>query len=159
MKMDKPVKAIPEGFHTLTPYLIVKGGAKAIEFYKKAFQAKELDRHDMGNGIIAHAELQIGNSKFMIADEFPDKGILGPQSLSGASTSFLLYVEDVDAFAKNALAAGIKLKRPVENQFYGDRSGTFEDPFGHIWTIATHIEDVTPEEMKQRMEKLYINAK
>lgn len=150
--MDKQVKKIPEGYHTLTPYLITKDAAKAIDFYKQALGAEELFRVDM-SGRIGHAEVQIGDSRFMIADEFPDMRTVGPQTLGGTPVSFMVYVEDVDAVAKKAVAAGMKIKKPVENQFYGDRTGTFEDPFGHVWSIGTHIEDVSHDEMKKRLEK------
>jgi PhnB protein len=147
--MSKP-KPIPEGYHTATPYLIIKDAAKAIEFYKKAFGAKEMMRMSQPDGRIGHAEIKIGDSPIMLADEFPEMGARSPQSLGGSSVSILLYVEDVDAFAKQAVAAGTKVVRPVKDQFYGDRSGSFEDPFGHQWHIATHVEDVAPEEMHKR---------
>lgn len=144
------VSPIPAGYHTLTPYLIVRNAAQAIEFYKQAFGATELLRMADPAGQIGHAEIKIGDSPLMLADEFPDMGVRGPQSYGGSAVSILLYVEDVDAVAARALAAGVKELRPVRDQFYGDRSGTFEDPFGHVWTIATHKEDVTPEEMQRR---------
>lgn len=147
--MSKP-KPIPEGYHTATPYLIIKDAAKAVEFYKKAFGAKEMMRMSQPDGRIGHAEIKIGDSPIMLADEFPEMGARSPQSLGGSPVSILLYVEDVDAFAKQAVAAGTKVVRPVKDQFYGDRSGSFEDPFGHQWHIATHVEDVAPEEMHKR---------
>jgi PhnB protein len=147
--MSKP-KPIPEGYHTATPYLIIKDAAKAIEFYKEAFGAKEMMRMSQPDGRIGHAEIKIGDSPIMLADEFPEMGARSPQSLGGSPVSILLYVEDVDAFAKQAVAAGTKVVRPVKDQFYGDRSGSFEDPFGHQWHIATHVEDVAPEEMHKR---------
>jgi PhnB protein len=147
--MSKP-KPIPEGYHTATPYLIIKDAAKAIEFYKEAFGAKEMMRMSQPDGRIGHAEVRIGDSPIMLADEFPEMGARSPQSLGGSPVSILLYVEDVDAFAKQAVAAGTKVVRPVKDQFYGDRSGSFEDPFGHQWHIATHVEDVAPEEMHKR---------
>ena len=147
--MSKP-KPIPEGYHTATPYLIIKNAAKAIEFYKEAFRAKEMMRMSQPDGRIGHAEIKIGDSPIMLADEFPEMGARSPQSLGGSPVSILLYVEDVDAFAKQAVAAGTKVIRPVKDQFYGDRSGSFEDPFGHQWHIATHVEDVAPEEMHKR---------
>jgi PhnB protein len=147
--MSKP-KPIPEGYHTATPYLIIKDAAKAIEFYKEAFRAKEMMRMSQPDGRIGHAEIKIGDSPIMLADEFPEMGARSPQSLGGSPVSILLYVEDVDAFAKQAVAAGTKVIRPVKDQFYGDRSGSFEDPFGHQWHIATHVEDVAPEEMHKR---------
>jgi len=147
-----PVKPVPEGYHTVTPYLIVRDAARAIEFYKKAFAAKELLRMGHPSGRVAHAEIKIGDSPIMLADEYPEMGIRGPQSLGGSSVSILLYVPDVDAMAGQAIAAGAQVTRPVQDQFYGDRSGTFTDPFGHVWTIASHKEDVSPEELQKRME-------
>ena len=148
------VRPIPEGYHTATPYLIVKGAANAIEFYKKAFDATEVMRMPDPAGRIMHAEIQVGNSRIMMADEMPEMGFRGPQSLGGTPVSILLYVNDVDAQAKKATAAGAKVMRPVENQFYGDRSGTFTDPFGHVWTIATHKEDLSNEEIQKRFESV-----
>jgi PhnB protein len=147
-----PVKAIPEGYHTVTPYLIVKGAARAIDFYKKAFGARELMRLAGPDGRIGHAEIQIGDSPVMLADEHPEAGYLSPQSGGKSGVSLCLYVEDVDALATQAVAAGATVRRPVQDQFYGDRSGTFADPFGHVWTIATHKEDVSPEEVHRRFE-------
>ena len=145
------VKPIPDGYHTVTPYLIVKGAAKALEFYKKALGAEERVRMRGPEGKIMHAEIQIGDSTIMLADEFPQMGAVSPQSLGGTPVGICLYVQDVDTLFKRAIAAGGKEERPLQNQFYGDRSGTMVDPFGHKWTIATHIEDVTPEEMQRRM--------
>jgi PhnB protein len=147
-----PVKAIPDGYHTVTPYLIVKGAASAIEFYKKAFGATELMRFPMPDGKVGHAEIKIGNSPIMLADEFPEMGARGPQSLGGSPVGILLYVEDVDTRFSQAVAAGATVERPLKDQFYGDRSGTVVDPFGHKWTIATHKEDVSLDEMHKRME-------
>jgi PhnB protein len=144
------VKPIPEGYHTLTPYLIVRGGAAALDFYAKAFGATELYRMADPSGRVGHAEMQVGDSRFMLADEFPDRGAVSPQGSEGHSVTFLLYVPDVDAAFARAVAAGGKAVRPVQDQFYGDRSGTLEDPFGHQWTLATHVEDVSPEEMERR---------
>jgi PhnB protein len=144
------VKPIPEGYHTATPYLIVKGAASAIEFYKKAFGATELLRMVQADGRVGHAEIKIGDSPILLADEFPEMGARGPQSLGGSPVSILLYVEDVDALFSRAVAAGAKVLRPVQDQFYGDRSGGVTDPFGHLWYIATHKEDVSPEELKKR---------
>jgi PhnB protein len=145
------VKSKPEGYHTATPYLIIKGAAAAIDFYKKAFSATELMRMaDPKTNHIGHAEIKIGDSPIMLADEHPDMGYKSPKSLGGTPVSLMLYVDDVDSVAKQALAAGAKVMRPVQDQFYGDRSGTFEDPFGHVWTIATHKEDLSPEEMGKR---------
>lgn len=148
--MPGKVKPIPDGYSTVTPYLIVRNAAQAIELYEKALGATELFRMASPDGKVGHAELQIGNARIMLADEHPEMGFRSPTSLSGAGVSFLLYVEDVDTQAKRATDAGMKVLRPVKNQFYGDRSGTFEDPFGHTWTIATHVEDLTSEEMKKR---------
>lgn len=147
--MADKVKHQPEGYHTATPYLIVNNAAKAIEFYKGVFDAREVMRFDH-EGKIGHAEIKIGDSVIMLADEYPDMGIRGPQSLGGSPVAILLYVADVDGVVKGAVAAGAKLQRPVEDKFYGDRAGTLEDPFGHTWHIATHKEDVTPDEMKRR---------
>lgn len=146
------VKPVPEGYHTATPYLIVKGAAEAIEFYQKAFGARELMRFADPAGKIGHAEIKIGNSPIMLADEFPEMGFRGPQSLGGSTVGILLYVEDVDRWFNRAIAAGGKALRPVKDQFYGDRSGTLTDPFGHVWTLATHKEDVAPEEMHRRFK-------
>jgi len=146
------VKPIPDGYHTATPYLIIKGAASALEFYKKAFGATELMRLADPSGKIGHAEILIGDSPIMLADEHPEMGYRGPQSLGGTPVSIALYVEDVDARFNQAVAAGAKVMRPVKDQFYGDRSGTLTDPFGHVWTIATHKEDVSPEEINKRFE-------
>lgn len=145
-------KPIPEGYHTATPYLILKDAPRALEFYKKAFGARELMRFADPGGKIGHAEIKIGNSPIMLADESPDMGYRGPQSLGGTTVSIVLYVEAVDAWFARAIAAGGTELRPVKDQFYGDRSGTLADPFGHVWTIATHTEDVKPEEMHRRMK-------
>jgi PhnB protein len=144
---------IPEGYGTVTPYLYIRDAARAIEFYKQALGATELFRLADPSGKIGHAELQIGNSRIMLADEHPAMNALGPQSLGGTSVSFLIYVEDVDTSFKQAVAAGATEKRPVTDQFYGDRSGTFEDAFGHYWTIATHMEDVSPDEIERRFKE------
>jgi PhnB protein len=145
------VKPIPDGYHTITPYLFVDSAAKALEFYKKAFNAQELVRMDGPGGAVMHAEIQIGDSRLMLSDANPDMGSNSPKKLGGSPVSILLYVDDVDAWAKRAQDAGIKVVRPVENQFYGDRAGTFEDPFGHQWDIHTNIEEVSPDEMEKRM--------
>jgi PhnB protein len=144
------VKAIPEGYHSITPYLIVKGASDAIEFYKRVFGATEIMRMPKPDGKIAHAELSVGDSKIMLADEYPERGYRGPLSLGGTGVSLMLYIENVDEVFKRALAAGAKELQPVKDQFYGDRSGTLQDPFGHMWTVSTHVEDVTPEEMDRR---------
>jgi len=148
--MTSRVKPIPEGYHTATPYLIIKGAARAIEFYKKAFGATELMRMAQPDGRIGHAEIRIGNSPIMLADEVPEMGHRSPQSLGGSPVSILLYVEDVDALFNQAVSAGAKVERPVQDQFYGDRTGGVTDPFGHVWYIATHKEDVSPEEIRKR---------
>jgi PhnB protein len=147
-----PVKPIPDGYHTATPYLIVNGAAKALAFYQQAFGAKELFRMEQPGGKIGHAEFKIGDSPIMLADEFPEMGARSPQSLGGTPVSILLYVENVDKMTEQAVAAGAKILRPLKNQFYGDRSATLADPFGHTWHIATHIEDVSSEEMSKRAE-------
>ena len=146
------IKPIPNGYRTVTPYLIVKGAADAIDFYRRAFGATEMLRMADPQGRVGHAEIKIGDSVIMLADEHPAMGYRGPRSLGGSSVSILLYLEDVDGVFERAVKAGAKAQRPVTNQFYGDRSGTLEDPFGHVWTIATHVEDVPPEEMKRRAE-------
>lgn len=144
-------KAIPDGYHSATPYLIVKGAAAAIDFYKSAFGATELFRMADPDGRVGHAEIRIGDSVIMLADEHPGMGYRSPRSLGGSAVSILLYLEDVDGVFARALEAGARAQREVANQFYGDRSGTLEDPFGHVWTIATHVEDVPPEEIERRV--------
>ena len=144
-------KSIPEGYHNITPYLIIKGAAKAIDFYKQAFGATEIMRMPQPDGRIGHAELKFGDSFVMLADEFPEMQIVGPKTLGNSSVGLLLYVNDVDKTVEQAVALGAMIKKPIADQFYGDRTGTIIDPFGHKWTLALHIEDVTPEEMKRRM--------
>lgn len=144
------VKPIPEGYHSVTPYLIIKGAADAIEFYKKAFGATELFRMDH-EGKIGHAEIKIGDSLIMLADEYPEMGYLGPVTLGGSPVSLMIYVEDVDTIFKQAIEAGGTEQMPLQDKFYGDRSGKLKDPFGHTWHVATHIEDVSPEEMEKRI--------
>jgi PhnB protein len=148
-------KPIPDGYHTATPYLIVQNAAAAIEFYKRAFGATELMRLTDPRGKVGHAEIKIGDSPIMLADEMPEMGFRSPQSIGGAGVSLLLYVEDVDTRFRQATGAGAKVLRPVQDQFYGDRSGTLEDPFGHVWTLATHTEDVSMEEINRRAEALF----
>jgi PhnB protein len=148
------VKAKPDGYHTVTPYLIVRGGAAAIDYYKAAFGAEETVRMSGPGGTIGHAEIRIGDSVVMLADESPAGGWRSPQSLGGSSVGLAVYVDDVDSRFNQAIAAGGKVIKPLANQFYGDRSGTLVDPFGHQWTLATHIEDVAPEEMKRRMDEM-----
>ena len=145
------VKAIPEGYHNVTPYMYVRGAAGAIEFYKSVFGAAGIVRMAGPDGRIMHAELKIGDSIVMLADENPSMGITSPQTIGGFSGGLHLYVENVDAVIKKALESGAKPLRPIKNQFYGDRSGTLLDPFGHMWSVATHVEDVSPEEMRKRM--------
>ena len=143
-------KPIPDGYHSVTPYLIIKGATDAIEYYKKAFGATEVFRFPAPGGKIGHAEIQIGDSRIMLADEFSEMGYKAPQTLGGTPVSIMIYVEDVDTVFKQAIAAGGKEQRPVKDQFYGDRLGTLEDPFGHQWHVSTHKEDVSLEEMEKR---------
>jgi PhnB protein len=145
------VKRIPDGYHSVTPYLIFDNAEAAIDFYTKAFGAKELFRMPM-DGRIGHAELQIGNSRIMLADENPKVDAYSPKHYKGSPISLMIYVDDVDTFSQKAVAAGATIVRPVKTQFYGDRSGMFLDPYGYNWTIATHVEDVSPEEMDKRMK-------
>jgi PhnB protein len=148
-------KPIPDGYHTATPYLIVQNATAAIEFYKRAFGATELMRLTDPRGKVGHAEIKVGDSPIMLADEVPEMSFRSPQSIGGTGMSLLLYVEDVDTQFRQATGAGAKVLRPVQDQFYGDRSGTLEDPFGHVWTLATHIEDVTVEEINRRAESYF----
>ncbi|HEV8641351.1 MAG TPA: VOC family protein [Methylomirabilota bacterium] len=144
------VKKVPEGHNRVSPYLIVDGAERALDFYKKAFGAVELFRHKAPTGKLGHAEVRIGDTVVMLADVHPDFDAHGPAHYGGSPISLHMYVEDVDAVARQAIAAGAKVKRPVADQFYGDRLGTFEDPFGHTWHISTHIEDVSGEELDRR---------
>ena len=146
------VRPVPEGYSTVTPYLIVADAAKAIDFYTRAFGAQELMRFGDPDGKIMHAELRIGDSRIMLADEAPQMGYRGPLALGGSATSIMLYVHDVDRVFNRAIEAGAREQQALKDQFYGDRSGTLTDPFGHVWTIATHVEDVSEEEMRRRME-------
>ena len=148
--MTSEVKPIPDGYHAVTPYLIVRGAAKAIEFYKQAFGATELGRMTAPDGRIGHSEIQIGDSRIMLADEFPEMDARGPESMGGTPVLIHLYVEDVDTVAKQAAAAGAREVRPVQDQFYGDRSGMFADPFGHKWNISTRKENLSAEEIGKR---------
>ena len=148
------VKAMPDGYHNITPYLVVDGGAKALDFYKRVFGATERMRMPGPGGKVGHAELTVGDSMIMLADEHPEMGARGPRAFGGVAVSLHVYVPDVDATVKAAVAAGAKLLRPVENKFYGDRSGTIEDPFGHHWHVSTHVEDVPPDEMARRAASL-----
>jgi PhnB protein len=156
--MASNVKAIPDGYHSVTPYLSIKGAAAALAFYKQAFSAEEIYRIDMPGGLIGHAEIQIGDSRIMFADDIPEMsdGVIGsPSALRGTTFGLHVYVDDVDARFERAIAAGATVKRPVKDQFYGDRSGTLEDPFGHIWTVATHIEDLSADEIRSRAEAMH----
>jgi len=148
------VKPVPAGYHAATPYLIVDGAAKALEFYKRAFDATERMRMPGPGGKIGHAEVSIGDSVIMLADEHPEIGARGPHAYGGTPVSLHLYVPDVDATVKKAVAAGGKLVDPVADKFYGDRMGTIEDPFGHRWHVSTHLEDVAPDEMARRAAAL-----
>ena len=147
------VKPIPEGYHTLTPYLVVQGAAAAMDFYARAFGATELVRMADPSGKVGHAEMRIGDSPFMLADEHPEVGAVAPPATGGRYATFLIYVPDVDAVFERAIAAGATEVRPIRLQFYGDRSGKLRDPYGHEWTLATHVEDVPPDEMKRRMQE------
>lgn len=152
--MPNQVKPIPDGYSSVTPYLSIKGAKEAIAFYQRALGAQEIYKLEMPDGRIGHAELQIGTSRIMLADEMPemtDVVVRSPNAIQGTTVGFNLYLEDADASFARAVAAGAKVKRPVQNQFYGDRSGTVEDPYGHIWTISTHVEDVAPDELMRRM--------
>ena len=147
---------IPEGFNTVTPHLVVKGAAKAIEFYKKAFGAEEMVRLPGPDGnSLMHASIKIGNSVVMLVDEFPDMGCLSPDTINGTPVAIHLYVEDVDKVFSNAIQAGAKETMPLENTFWGDRYGKLEDPFGHSWSLATHIEDLTPEQIMENAAKVF----
>ena len=148
------VSAIPKGFHAVTPYLIIDGATKAIEFYKQAFNAELIMQMPMPDGGVAHGEIKIGDSYIMLSDTYPEMEYKSPQQLGGTPVNMMLYVEDVDAVFAKALSLGAKELRPVHDQFYGDRSGTLADPFGHIWNIATHKEDLTEQELMQRMGEL-----
>ncbi len=152
------VKPIPEGYHSVTPYLVVDDAAEAIRFYERAFGAREKFRLPVGDRI-GHAELLIGDSHVMLADEFPDMGHLGPKSRGGTSVSLVVYVEDVDRAFQQALDAGATQVKPLENQFWGDRMGTLTDPFGHMWSLASTVEEVPPEEMERRMAEFSEGAK
>ncbi len=146
---------IPVGYHTATPYLIIANAARAIDFYKQVFGAKELIRMPGPDGKIGHAEIQIGDSRLMLADEFPQCDALSPTTVGGSPVSVLLYFEDADAILDKAVTAGAKVLRPMQNQFYGDRSGMFVDPFGHKWAVATHVEDVPPAELEKRAAAMF----
>jgi PhnB protein len=148
-----PVKPIPQGYHSVTPYLTVNDATKALDFYKRAFGAHEIMRMDAPNGKIGHAEIKIGDSIIMIADEMPGSGNKAPQTLGGSSAGLFLYVEDADAVFQKAVQAGSQVVAPLADMFWGDRFGTVKDPFGHSWSVATHKEDVAPAEMSKRMKE------
>lgn len=152
------VKPIPDGYHTATPYLIIEGAAAAIEFYQKAFGATELLRFPAPEGKIGHAEIKIGDSPIMLADAYPDMGYNGPKSLGGSPVSLMIYVEDVDTVFNQAVTAGATVKEAVSDKFYGDRIGTLVDPFGHVWHVSTHKEDVSLAEMQRRAQALSAGA-
>jgi PhnB protein len=148
--MTDKVNHVPDGYHAVTPYLVINGAADAIEFYKSAFGATEVLRMPGPDGRIGHAELKFGDSHIMLADEHPEMGYHGPKTIGGSPISLMLYVEDVDAIVAKAVEAGAKVVKPIKDQFYGDRSGSVEDPFGYQWLVATHVEDVAPEELERR---------
>ncbi len=150
--MTTKVKAIPDDYKAATPYLCVKGAARALDFYRKAFGATEVMRMPHSDGKIGHAEIRIGAAPIMLADEAPEMDFRSPETLGGSPVNIMIYVDDVDKLVRQAEAAGAKVTRPVENQFYGDRLGVLKDPFGHTWSFATHIEDVSPEEMQRRAQ-------
>jgi len=156
--MTRNVKPIPDGFHTVTPYLSVSNAAEAIEFYKRAFGAQERYRLPIPGGKIGHAELTIGNSIIMLADESPECGSKSPHSLNGSPVGFALYVENVDQAFDRAVKAGATVQEPVADKMWGDRCGTVVDPYGHKWTFLTHVEDVSPQEMKARMDKMFASG-
>jgi PhnB protein len=153
IRIMSTVKPIPDGYHSVTPYLIVHDGPAALEFYQKAFGAEQIFRIDGPDGRIGHAEVRIGNSPVMFASEHPEMGATSPRTVGGVASSLMIYVENADAVTERAVAAGAEIVRPIRNQFYGDRSATVKDPFGHIWHIATHIEDVPPDEMMRRAKE------
>jgi PhnB protein len=148
--MPAKVKPIPDGYHTITPYLSVTGATAAIEFYKKAFGAREVLKLAQPDGRVGHAELQIGESRIMLADEFPQMEFRSPSAIGGTPVHLHMYVENVDAVVNQAVAAGAKLLRPVQDQFYGDRLGTVADPYGHVWHVSTHKEDLSMDELRKR---------
>lgn len=154
------VRPIPEGYHSITPYLAVRGAAEAIEFYRRAFGAQEIMRMAAPDGAIGHAEMRIGDSMFMLGEAMPERGAHAPQDFSpaGSPVSLFVYTEDVDALFARAVEAGARVDTPLENMFWGDRFGKLVDPFGHRWSLATHVEDVTPEEMERRMAAVFAGA-
>lgn len=156
--MDTQVKAVPDGYHTATPYLTITDAAAALDFYKRAFDATEVMRMTTPDGKVGHAEIRIGDSAIMLSDEFPEMDARSPQRIGGSPVMIHLYVDDADAFVKRAVEAGAQLQRPVEDQFYGDRAGKLADPFGHLWWIATHVEDVPPQEIEKRAAAMFGSA-
>jgi PhnB protein len=154
--MKNPTKAVPDGFHTLTPHLVVKGASKAIEFYKKAFGAEEIKRVPGPDGkSLVHAELKIGDSRLLLVDEFPEMDCRGPQSVGASPVSIHMFVDDADAAFDRALSAGAEVRMPLADQFWGDRYGVLTDPFGHVWSIATHKEDLTAEQISKRAQAAF----
>jgi PhnB protein len=155
-KMTNRIKPVPEGFHTLTPHLVVKGASQAIEFYKKAFGAEEITRVPGPDGkSLIHAELKIGDSRLLLVDEFPQMGCLGPQDIGGTPVTIHVFVEDVDTFFNQAVGAGAQVSMPLADMFWGDRYGQITDPFGHKWSLATHKEDLTPEQVSKRAQAAF----
>ncbi len=150
----KKVHYIPKGYNTVTPYLVIKGAARAIDYYKNVFGATVVVRMDGPNGMVGHAELQVGDSRVMLADENPQMGYRSAETIGASPVSLYVYFPDVDKVVEKAVAGGAKILKPVADQFYGDRNGFLQDPFGHLWGIATHVEDVSPAEMKERMKKM-----
>jgi PhnB protein len=156
--MATKAQAIPKGYHTVTPSLVVDGAAKALDFYKKALEAEEVMRFPGPDGTIMHAEIRIGDSRIMLGDEMPEQGGRGPKSYGGTPVSFFVYRENVDAAWKRAVEAGGKPIMPLADQFWGDRAGCFEDPFGHHWWLAQHVQDLTPEELRKAAESFFSHA-
>jgi PhnB protein len=154
-KIMSKISHIPQGYNSITPYLVINGAAQAIEYYKKVFGATEVFRMDQPDGKVGHAEVQIGDSRVMLADENPSmgQGHTSAASIGASPVSLYLYIPDVDRVVERAVSAGAKILKPVQDQFYGDRSGFIEDPFGHLWGIATHVEDVAPQELEERAKK------
>ena len=150
----RKVSPIPKGYSSVTPYLSIRGAAAAMEFYRKAFGAKEIMRMPGPKGDVGHAEIQLGGSRIMIADEYPEIDFLSPKSRGGTTVTLHVYVKDVDALVARAVAAGARITQPVQDKFYGDRTGTLEDPFGHVWHFATHVEDVSMAELRKRAQKM-----
>ena len=149
----KKVNYIPKGYNSVTPYLVIKGAARAIEYYKKVFGATVVLRMDGPGGHVGHAELQIGSSRIMLADENPQMGYRSAETIGASTVSLLVYIPDCDKVVAKAVAEGAKILKPVEDQFYGDRSGFIQDPFGHFWSVSTHKEDLSPKEIEERVKK------